>query len=176
MKEQANEIDLDCFCAEEGYAMRRLERPFVWKGWKYATDGRVLVRVPAPGEPDSSESDGGKVPKGIEDLIKPVDGDWMPWPEVEPCESCRGDGMTACPGCECGHCDGDKDIECTDCHSHRTGLDIAGIRVARHFAGLIADLPGVEYSTDVRYPQRHGMVQFRFDGGGEGAVMEIKAP
>lgn len=170
------ETDLYRFVAREDEGMRRFEKPFVWKGWRYGTNGRVLVKIPALVEPDCTETDadGGRVPKSLETTLPPVSGEWSAWPTVDPCDMCDGIGYVQCDGCECGFCEGEGDVECEDCHRYEGGVQIAGVRIARHYAAQIATLPGVEYLND---PQKCGtgqMVRFRFADGGEGGVMEIK--
>jgi len=133
-------IDLQPFCAsEETYWL--LDRPFVFNGWRYACDGRICVRVPAPGEPDDEwpapgepddEWDGGLPKKVFSSMFHSVSAT-APWPtdgevrgececgdcdgegkvgiESNTCRNCGGEGECLCCGRECEKCDGEGAIE-----------------------------------------------------------------
>lgn len=125
----ATTIDLSRFCQDEILAAKyEMSRPFVVNAWRYATDGKICVRVPALGEPDSEAHDGHPFP----------DCETLPWngcqqcrsvlPEkpyvvsseyIEKCPDCKtteikcekcDGGTVRCPHCEfdhvCGHCRG----------------------------------------------------------------------
>lgn len=48
-------ITLQDFCFNDTKnARHNLAKPWVFGGWRYATDARVCVREPAPGEPDET--------------------------------------------------------------------------------------------------------------------------
>lgn len=47
-----------------------LKRPFVQKGYWYATDGIIIVRVPAPGAPDTVSEAGKKYPRDCASYFK----------------------------------------------------------------------------------------------------------
>lgn len=132
------EIPWEMFC--EGYASAPsryldIEKPFVWQGYKYATDSRIAVRVAAPGEFESLE-EGRRIPKSIVNVGWHLaeGATWEPWPErasatVErECPRCKGRGTVGyshhCATCggsgaiieECPHCGHDMDEEeCEHC-------------------------------------------------------------
>ncbi len=186
----AQQIDLQPFCDDDPHGRYNLCEPWVFNGKRIATDGRVLVVVPAPGEPDYDRNERGRLPN-VFDVIPPIsssrDGDWLPWPPVEPCrdcqgtlkvhcESCGGDGQCNLCKCEaehkCGYCDGTGNVRCKDCQDvgsfdHRFGLHI----LARRYAYLVSKLPSVEYLPTLKADE--SIVRFRF-AGGEGAVSPLR--
>lgn len=175
-------IDLSKFCDSET-SRYSLQEPFTLRGAIYATDGRIAVRVFAPGDADTAAPDK-RFPK-MEEIFPPVDGDWEPWPKIDVCNFCEGTNKSICSKCggdgmcnrcscgsehECGHCDGTGDVCCEKCTTpgsldHRFGKS----ELALKYAFLISHLPCVEYlPTD----KPDVVVRFRFEGG-EGAVMPL---
>jgi len=190
-------VDLKRFCASETYGEHTFGEPFVVGGWRYATDGRIAVRVPAPGEPDA------------ERFIKTIPGVFAwngsaqrAWPDTgevlaqgscwdckgygllgrAKCEECGGTGETVCHHCgnetECEECDGDGFLgtgeHCATCggkgHCVRTAYRMVGeFAVRGDYDALIRSLPGVRWlGNDVA----NNNVHFVFDGG-EGVVMRL---
>lgn len=146
-------IDLEAFCCET--SRYSLLHPFVQDGWQYATDGRIMVAVPAEGEPDSAEPDK-RYPKGMASyLIEPTDAEFVPWPESGYCYACDGNGVANLPCEACGH---EREVSC-ECRSVDP-LEICGRRVSRYYAQKIAGLPKVECTAG-----EGESVFFRFDGG-----------
>lgn len=186
MSETKAEIDLQEFCECDEYPRYEINKPWVESGWRYATDGRVLVRVPAIDEPDSPQPiNGKKRPRGFE-IMQPVDGDWLPWPQIKkctmcgsrdrrmPCDHCSGSGICICE-CEnehkCGHCNGTGKRECTTCIGNTVPHLFGKSKLAHKYAWLIAQLPDVEYlPTDSKDAD---LVRFKFEGG-EGAVCPLR--
>lgn len=181
-------IDLSKFCDPES-SRYSIQKPWVKNGYTYATDGRVLVRVDTADEPDTVAEPGSglRFPKA-DDILPPLaasESDWLPWPKVEPCETCMASNKIPCIECdghgecnlcrcktphECGNCDGTGSIDCETCtdiggFSHRFGK----AEIALKYAFAISALPDVKY-----LPQEKpdGVVRFRFDGG-EGAVASL---
>lgn len=138
--------DLTPFCADERgrYA---IDRPWVNSGWRYATDGRLVVRVPAPGAHDEPE------PPALEPQLVHAD-EWFgemygfdegrciePFPKydgrtfkqtcdneahMKECPACLGSGTCRCPDCDnahdCPKCHGQghrkvEQTRCPDCNS-----------------------------------------------------------
>jgi hypothetical protein len=180
-------IDLQPFCAN--YDSRYvLSKSFVRKGTRYATDGRICVRVDAAGQDDTE----GTTPPS-EDLGWGGDGDWKPIPAVEPvmsmqkcphctCKTCHGSGETECPtchnDCDCEECDGDGFDGCEQCHE--TGMmmlpdfyTIDGIKIAARYWDKIRALPNVMYALPANKSDRLRPIAFRFDGG-DGLVMPLR--
>lgn len=142
-----------------------MNKPFVKDGWRYATNGRILVRVPAPGEPDSK---GGNFPDGSS-FFTPKDFKWYPWPqatlEVFPtaCFLCGNDLV--------GEID---EMQCPICADYGHYLYVKPVLVNNRLIDswlnhLISKLPNVEYRTGGNFNE---MIIFRFSGG-EGSVMPL---
>ena len=164
------------FCAEED-GRYRISKPWVKSGWRYATDGRVVVRVPAPGEPDES---GDRLLDG---------GHWFgefnfhaarctePFPahdgrtieqacdneaHMKECPDCNGSGTCRCPRCEhphdCPECKGNgyrtrMKTRCPDCNAFGYRDEpapqvVAGKRIGGAVAIRIAGLSGALYYSD----------------------------
>lgn len=181
-------IDLQPFCAKEDWLSARAA-PFVAGGWRYACDGIICVRMPAPGEPDDP------IPwrTTIADLFHPI-GATPPWPtggEVRgecDCDDCDGEGKVGieskCPKCygdgecshcgrECENCDGEGMIEsggrdCPACggKGRVEGLlhRVIGVHcIAGKYDALIRTLPNVRYEVGAKDCAKP--LAFVFDGG-----------
>lgn len=143
--------DIREFCGEK---LERLREPQVIGGWRYATDGRILVREPAIDEPDSPRPFGLDLAKAwarlphqaaacVERLPEPPDA------EIVVCDACAGTGKgrAVCPECDgtghctchCGHahdcqeCDGTGRV---DTHEPCTRCSGTGKRPSRPIAPL----------------------------------------
>jgi hypothetical protein len=149
-------IDLKKFCGVgDG---KWTESPFVCRGWKYATNGYVAIRVPTT-EPDASEY-WSPAAELFWAYAWPFSECNQPWPESSPTR-----GRASCPICggwadtllHCDHCDAEGMVE-QDLYQvigeHRIG--IASDR-------LIRTLPNVLWAKD--QPQLRRAVAFTFDGG-----------
>ena len=122
------------FCADED-GRYRISKPWVKDGWRYATDGRVAVRLPAEGEPDEPqpEGPGTRLPDASDwfgeqyefkaDLctepFPPHDGRTIKQTcdneaHMKDCQECNGTGTCWCPKCEHPH-------DCPKCHGE--GVD-----------------------------------------------------
>jgi hypothetical protein len=155
--------------------------------FRYATDGRIAVRVDAAGEPETPPDDSGRRRPRMYEVFTTVESDdWQPWPNVDPCSACVGTGMVDCEPCggdglcsqcrcksdhECGFCDGEGEVSCDLCCQngsleHRFG----NAELARKLAYLVSQLPNVQY---VPQPEAEGAVRFKFDGG-EGIVCSLR--
>ncbi len=112
-------IDLNKFCLKDTDGARyALGEPFVQRGFRYATDGRVIIRLPAKGEKNTA---GKKLPEcdelfeqkfniGEGEFVEPV----VKWiPGVIDCPKCDGSGFNSFE--TCGECDGDGKVECPTC-------------------------------------------------------------
>lgn len=132
------------FCAEE-CTRYSIDAPWVADGWRYATNGTVIVRVPTT-EPDTD--DGQRRPDGglwFRDL--PVCSE--PWPEHggemkhPDCATCKGTGRTRC---ECPVCFNSHWRRCSVCGGELAPLIVAGKRLAGDLCLIIQALP-----DDVKY-------------------------
>lgn len=190
-------IGLRKFCEREPNTRYAINDPWNAGGFTYATDCRVCIRVPTA-EPDTPRGERKFVPAA--DVVNPIDrvSKWHPWPAVERCEACNGDGGKVIPAgpcgecngrgfeiCEecgsddkiiCGRCDGAKTLperfeRCEACVYERIG-GFGGRQIARHYASLIGTLPNVCWGGAKDGPEEP--LFFRFDGG-EGVVMPLRA-
>lgn len=164
------EIDLSPFCGTEGrYAIRD---PWVFKGWRYATDGKIAVRTPSS-EPDTKWEKGTIAPPA-QDIFSQYPGkQWQAWPDGPyvirfiKCETCEGRGETFCDHCEnwgkCADCDGKKGS------MGQSHLVVADRWIKLAYCELIRVLPSIEFSPDT--PSNRPL-PFRFMGG-EGVVMPM---
>lgn len=99
-------------------------RSWVRKGWRYCTDGRIALRAPAPGEPDTDTREW--CPKGnppnVRDVFEMQQGldqcRLFPLPDRSHCPNrCRGTGI-APQSKVCDECDGTGGPDCPHCHEH----------------------------------------------------------
>lgn len=163
-------IDLQQFCPKWAFA-QWMEKPFSRAGYTWATDGKMLVRVPLRTE--------------IEEHPLAPDVERV-WPKVWPatwrqpkrrtlpaatwvrCDMCRGRGVKhRCPDCtcKCEECGGDGEIEKIQAVS--VGERAIPLRYARLIVGLDwAELAHITADSD--------LLAFRFDGG-EGIVTLLTA-
>jgi hypothetical protein len=181
-------IDLLMFCCHRNAVMKT---PATIGPYTYATDGKVIVRVPADKHYEAP------VDFPLVDRL-PWDhdqlGEWVQLPilDIKPrnCLACKGTGKTTvCPECEgegevCFSNDFNTyDFPCETCGGSRVisgGTDLCYLcrgtlqhvrhesfpwqrgKVNAHYVHLLKDLPGIQFSI-------HGEVidpiRFRFDGG-----------
>jgi hypothetical protein len=113
--------DLQPFCGTEPTRLA-LHQPFPVNGYTYATDARILIRVPfIPGTPEIEGH-----PKNPDEVIpEKLDGyipvelppGWQDIPEkTTPCEHCKTTGKLTYTMRQCPDCDGDGTVECDHCH------------------------------------------------------------
>src|SRR5581483_439162 len=151
-------IDLQPFCfAVDDYTRYDLTEPFVFDGWRYATNSRVMVRVPAPGEANT----GGRNLPDVTSLVRQM-------------SRCRKKPHKAsevicfrephqCP--TCGH----SEQKPTAYFAGRMYFD-------PQWLGPVMALPGLAWAR-VKVKHEHPMCDsdamcFRFDGG-EGMAMPM---
>jgi hypothetical protein len=182
----------------------QIDKPFVADGWLYACDGRIAIRLPAPGEPDSVADNDRKFPgktmTEIFNRLSAIDA-WAPWPaaayveRVAQCDSCEGWGRVERE--ECSSCHGSGEVECTRCY-HTAECDDClgkGVRGGKRCTECAGQ---GEYLRPFAQPLGTGFIQRKFDlliralpgvewapsdsesmfyfrfEGGAGAVMEVK--
>jgi hypothetical protein len=112
-------VNLKNFCTGKNLHTYEISEPFVLRGWKYATDGRIAVRVLAPLIPNSRPTDGLRFPL-IEELFKEPSASMkkIAWPmdtEIigpDACPGCNGFGRMDCE--ECAACSGRGNITLDD--------------------------------------------------------------
>ena len=151
-------INLQQFCAARHDVREYLHQPFVIDGHTYATDGRILVRVPGGGEDSDVPS---KIVRSIRDMFATKYADFGPLPESIPerveCTDCHGTGVD------------DEEDDCYACSG--TGespqiVEIGASTFLAYFVRMIAALPNPLISVLSRVDP----AAFVFDGG-EGRVM-----
>jgi hypothetical protein len=156
---------LKTFCARDRWGITDLTRPFSRGEWTYATDGKIIVRVPRVAEVtefDAAPHEEPIWPKETPQSFVPVLVSELPKPEFERCVVCCGRGKEHdCQDCECTceECEGSGQIEVDGAVSVGPG------KLTEGHAKAIMALPGAEVA-----PVAEGMMQFRFSGG-EGVVM-----
>lgn len=118
-------MNLTLFCSADP-KLPALTTPHVHHGWKYATDGRVVVRMPT-NEPDTVRTDGhefplSKIVKIIEhcrahgSALTPTEIPNLPEPNKIKCRFCGGMGRME----KCAKCAGNGFMTCGECgHTHR---------------------------------------------------------
>lgn len=159
-------IDLQPFCYT-GNDRPALAQPWSVGEWTYATDGRILVRVPR--RADVPERDDG--PRDLQGVLA---GTWasepLPLPEFarvpaplleEPCGECQGQQSL-----DCNICDGKGKI-----FTHQPMVAMGAQHFNPFYLGLIAGLPEVVCWAQVD-PTRP--LKFAFAGGGEGRLMPMR--
>jgi hypothetical protein len=158
-------IDLQPFCPKWAYA-EWMEKPFSRAGYTWATDGKLLVRVPlredVPEHPMSAACERVWPQVWPEAWRQPLLRK-LPGAEHVSCDVCDGRGYKHdCPRCTCTcrECNGDGQLEVMK-------AVMAGARaVSAANARLIIGLDWVEISPTVTGDH---LLCFRFEGG-EGIV------
>jgi len=157
-------IDLQVFCAyKESPLADRIKQPWTTRGYTYASDGRILIRVPAiEGESihDHPETSGLPLPV-VRDLDPPLmlaDIE-LPAKIKDECEECKEYNQ--------------PQHGCPECHGagwvwrYPWGMDVRGVRLAPLYIELMKTLPNCAF---VSLPTELKPVSFIFDGG-EGLLM-----
>lgn len=165
-------IDLQKFCSTRS-DRKSICQPWSEGEWTYATDGRVIVRVPrradVPENPDAPKN----VNKTIFDC-NPNDGKFQPLPTFTApkkvtCDNCGGDGQCVCSACDAQH-------DCGCCKGTGTVLEtLPGVKFGNQlvnpkYLALIADLPSAVLANGTK---KYETVTFKFDGG-EGRLMPMR--
>jgi len=111
---QTAETDLSIFCKAEidDRGRHRMRSPCTHGGWTYATDGRLIVRIPAPESIDVPRPD---YFPGADEIMKNFDPSLCttPFPDIT-----TETKQVVCPHCppgKCKKCDGDGELECWHC-------------------------------------------------------------
>ncbi|HLA29286.1 MAG TPA: hypothetical protein VJZ49_15475 [Syntrophales bacterium] len=176
-----------CFCGKDE-TWPPLMKPWQRDGYIYASDGEVMIRVPAGGVNDPVE-DEPKAPSGafVFDAT-PIPPTFYPIPDIEPpaeqprekeaCERCSGEGFGECPTCgqvaPCGECEGTGKVTPKRNVKRITigGRDFAAAKLYR----IKTLLPGAHIGPNE--PRRGATslpaARITFDGG-EGLIMPMKA-
>jgi hypothetical protein len=150
-----------------------LTAPCVRSGCRYATNGIIVVAVPAPGEPDTERD----YPDAAAVIMRPAAELLLPWPTAETpppeevvCSLCNG--ILTCPTCN---------QPCPDCHGMGKIFSSEGAAelgpqtyLNRKWFRLVASLPGEKKWYQPQIEPGHSLpsVYFSFEGG-EGAAVPM---
>jgi hypothetical protein len=157
-------IDLKRYCANEREVRLHRREPFEIDGHVYATNGHLMVRVPATEYPGHAPYIAGVHPKNVADLVETAiaePGEYIAMPTVaEPdkCKRCKGTGIDP-------EWTDEGPENCWDCGgSGYDRLDITGIggtTFATHYVWLLGQLPGAQIKPLGMKPP----AAIRFHGG-----------
>ena len=163
------------FCSTDGSRLV-ICRPFSQEQWTYATDGRLLIRIPRLADvPEYGDS-----PKAIDKNIfgtNLISNEWQAVPtdlppllSEEKCRKCLGCGRHEC---NCGNVH-----DCEACEGAGViPIRPKGVAVGCHLASeiylhKIKGIPGIEICVSSK-DDLHA-IGVRFDGGGEGRLATMK--
>jgi hypothetical protein len=162
-------IDLLRFCDKDESTQYAMSQPWVMGKWKYATDRKILIRVPTD-EADTVFT-GRQPPPAGGLFVERITTQPLPWPSREyfradqRCPQCLGKGEIGCDECNrmnCMVCNGSKSFEQDIC------LFLGENLIAPKYDALIRELPDVRY-----FPAKYSKhIPFIFTGG-EGRVMGL---
>jgi hypothetical protein len=158
-------ISLEQFCSTEEFRTN-IHKPFSWGAFTYATNARIMVRVPR--RPDVPEEIDAPPERGVEKYFTNADTtEFRSLARVSfpPAESV---------GCVC--CGG-PDYECEECEGSGIIFKIRSIRIDKSIFDVkyieqILSLPAAEFSANCE--GFLGAAMFRFDGG-LGCVMPMRS-
>lgn len=192
---------LKTFCGKDETRIV-LTQPFSDEQWTYATDGRILIRVPKMDHPPLKESESLLPGNNAEQMVKRCqeifavktdDGNFMDLPKEpeqgwgEICFACNGSGKTqdlVCEHCGCVN-EGvyDSERECENCYDGRNFKDLK-IRFGEQllnpvYLRKLAKLPGVKAAqakdkNPCAFDSITCAITFVFDGHGEGRLMPMR--
>ena len=180
--------------------LERYKTPWSRGEWSYATDCKMVIRIPRLDEfSERGENDGDT--NRIDDLFAAVTG--PTWYDVPanvpdapgPCPRCHGVPSVKCEACDgdgqvewefshrgrsydlvddCPVCDGAGTVECKHCGGMGKGdepaVEVGPALIRACYLRLLASLPGCRLAPIDGWAP----VVFEFDGGGRGAVMPMR--
>jgi hypothetical protein len=167
-------INLKPFCSTDQHRPYIMQ-PFSRGEFTYATDGRLMVRVPRRAEVpevDTAPQAERVFPKPPATAFRPAAKVELPPPTSVECEICEGRGMQHdCPDCtcECEPCDGTGKIS----SDVEVSLSIGGVPFGLRYVRPIMALPSLEIAVPVNGGK--SPLEFRFDGG-DGIIMPRTEP
>jgi len=195
-------VDLSVFCGPHPGARYDTEEPFVVGVWRWATNGSIMVRVPAGG---ADPTRGRRLPD-VAAFVRlwadsfrrvdkrrawpPFDKDgteylcrrcWGHGKDIEECEACGGGGWAGINPCPVCRGDGtiakDKTVCSHCCGAGRLRLQtVGGATIDEHYWRLISRLPGVYWIETARKQGDPVLFGWTDDGGGDGLVMPMEPP
>jgi hypothetical protein len=168
-------MNLEPFCHKGNYRWLDISQPFNYLGFTWATDGRIIVRVPQQDVPPpfprvpspelvSSVWEAYPAPGRACWSILPVDS--VPKVKRVKCEACGGSGIYV--DVPCGECDGKRSIpKPVPCGLGNRVFSNLYLRI------MIENLPHpIEVATG--YGSKEMPLAFRFPGG-QGLVMPMRS-
>jgi len=189
------------FCKDEAEANKwDIAFPWIKNGWKVATDARICIRLPAPGEMDTDSIT--RFPETEDALFGKFDATKCdtPFPphsgetkeitcgeckgtgkENTECPDCNGDGEKHCPACDnfttCGQCSGrgviPSAINCPVCDGvGNKNMPTDNIVAGKKLAGKYVVL--INSLPNVKYwngGEPYAALHFIADGGLQGLLM-----
>jgi hypothetical protein len=171
-------IDLQPFCGKEE-SRPYVNQPFRIGDFTFATDGRILLRIPAEdGDLPPAGAPGGlsgQLVHMFKDLSEavfaaPGSATLPPAPPTGECPSCDGRGFVHdCPHCECvcKGCDGRGDLD----PEKATSTTFAGATFCLAYIRQMLALPSIEIAAETA--ANGGPMLFRF-AGGVGVLMPMR--
>lgn len=190
-----NQFDLTRIC-DPACKYYDLSRPWVFGGWRYATNGMIAVRVSAEGETDTvaEKTRQPGFPKAHLEFEKQgfslCRSRWKQLDKEAACSQCFGSGeqqqeCQACKGSGCKRCDqrgvrayADSSV-CLACLG--TGATPADQKIGpQKFAGwlleIVQSVPGCRYKNNRNVKEKdHPPLVFIGDGGLQGLLMPLDA-
>jgi hypothetical protein len=195
-------IDLKRFCANESDPRAYLREPWAHNGYVYATNGHIVVRIPAPESAGVvAEHKAAATAEGLFAIFPAIEGaELPPFTLGEPCHFCEGSGIayaTDCPDCDgeglfthgahdydCKECDGEGFVDAdkipenkTVCHAcYGRGYKAKRVPVGALGGGFDATyLSWIAALPGALFAARgpEESGRFTFDGG-EGLLMPMK--
>lgn len=174
----STEIDLELFTGKND-PRRWMRKPFTIGRWTYATDGKILIRVPlradVPYNPDATEA--------VTKIVRKPQSELQPLPHFLPvnlknrwgkkCKACDWMGGKLCDAC--GHFE-----TCKDCQGFAyTGnvpgsspVEVGNTAIGTLYLSLIDTLPNPRIGL---LGNPLAAIYIEFDGG-DGAVMPMRLP
>lgn len=153
-------IDLQRFCANKWEVRDYLQTPWRDGAWTYATNGHMIVRVPAAAfaAPDRSGKQPNNAPSLFQKFHTDADGEFLlmpPLPAAVRCPMCRGSG----------HVEIDSDPEeCYECHGYGvelTPFPLGDAAFNVHYLRMFSALP----QARIRTADHKTAAALIFDGG-----------
>ena len=170
----AKMIDLQPFCGREPERPYR-QQPWSRGEWTFATNGRIIVRVPRRSEVGENKDapDAAVLFKKCEERSNAphtqLPAAKAPKTDPEPCLICGGEGKEhSCPNCAC---------VCPNCHGSgevppEFSVGLGPAAFAGNYFLMMQRLPSIEVSTKI---SKEEPLAFRFDGG-DGLLMPLRGP
>jgi hypothetical protein len=148
-----NALNLQKFCARSYDKREHLKTAWAHKGWTYASNGHILLRVPAPEHADTVATHGAANAGSMVDDAGKVSYIGLPnTPEPTRCDECAGVGQylqMKCPDCEgkgefthgvydyeCRRCEGDGLVRAAEGEAGGELQDCAACDGIGYFRGI----------------------------------------